>query len=210
MKQSTKIGLLTVILGVVALSWAHASPYSYTPSNRGWYISGAFGLGIPSDPDYSIAGGQAEVDTDLGFAGAFAVGYDWNHLRFELEYSYRQNDGKLNGATGVGLANGQQADFEFHSLMFNMLYDFYLTDSVYWYNGVGLGISFVDLSTTGGSADEAVFAWQLMTGVGFDITHNVALTLGYRLFTTRDLNVSIANADTPFINALELGIRYNF
>ena len=230
-----KIAFLLITLAGGAL--LQAAPYSYSESTQGFYVSATGGLGLASDPDLGLSipavpiDASGETDTDLGFGASAAFGYEINHFRFELEYSYRQNDGEIAGFP-VGPLNpdGVTHDLSFHNLMLNVLYDFYLTDTVYWYNGGGIGVAFVkgdvEGTTTNGttvSGDDrsAAFAWQLMTGFGYDITQNVALTLGYRIYSTSsaDLNFDLPNipnadvdadVDTPFINAFELGVRYNF
>jgi opacity protein-like surface antigen len=62
--------------------------------------------------------------------------------------------------------------------------------------GAGLGFSYADMSTiatqrissvTSSAAvgkDCTSFAWQLLTGVEFDITNNLSVDIGYRFFAT--------------------------
>lgn len=209
--------LFTLALACLAVATAQAAPYSYSKSTQGWYIASNIGIGLISDPDVSanngLLPGSGEADTDPGFGITFGGGYEYNNMRFELEYSHRVNDGSITNATGI-LTNGTDAEYSFNSFMFNFLYDFYLTDAVYWYNGLGLGFSRVKFETNRGDDTATVLAWQLMTGIGYDLTENVALTFGYRLFTTRDPDFNIGgwnyDAETPFVNTLELGVRYNF
>lgn len=212
-----KKAFFAIALACASLTLAHAAPYTYSKSTQGWYISANVALGMATDPDVSASGfGSGEADTELGFGTAIAGGYEWDHYRLEFEYSHRFNNGEIANPTiaGAGGIGGQGADYRFNSFMLNFLYDFYLTDDVYWFNGGGIGFSRVKFETTGGSDYNTVFAWQLMTGLGLDVTENVALTLGYRLFTTRNPDVDILGttyeAETPFINSIELGIRYNF
>ncbi len=206
--------VFSVVVAIAALSFSlNAAPFSYSQSMQGWYMSGTAGLGLPSDSDYSNNIGSGSVSSDLGFGVAAALGYEVGNFRIEAEYAYRKNDGDIESFNGVAVS-GKKADLSFHAIMVNLLYDFYLTDSVYWYNGGGAGVSFTNVKTQFGSDDDTVFAWQLITGLGFDISNNVSLTFGYRIFKALDSNYTLANTavktENPFINSLEMGIRYNF
>ena len=207
-----KKALLTLLVGLAGCVLAQAAPYTYTQSNEGWYVAGNLSMGTATNPDISISpAGTGEIDTDLGYGIALAGGYEWDGLRLELEYAFRHNDGNIKNNTAMA---NQNANFAIHSLMVNALYDYYLTDEVYWYNGMGLGLAFAKLSSPGGSDSDTVLAWQMMTGIGYDLTENIAITFGYRLFTTRDPDLTIGgnryNTETPIISSVELGMRYNF
>lgn len=206
-----------------------ASPYSYSggDSRDGFYISAITGAGIPTDGDMDSTNLtpniNGEVKHDVGFGIAAAIGYSWNNFRFELEYAYRQNDGDFQNANIAGIPvvglNGTSADLDFHGVMFNVLYDLYLTNDLYWYNGGGIGVSFIKAKTSSAlllnnNDSQTEFAWQIMTGLGYNLTENIALTLGYRLFSTTDPEFDFGNAkievETPFINSIEAGVRFNF
>lgn len=207
-----KKSFLALFISLAACAAAYAAPVSYANSNAGWYAAGNLSMGMATDPDVRATGlGNGEIDTDIGMGIALAGGYEMGNFRIEGEYSFRQNAGN---SANMPLLVDQSLDFRFHSFMVNVYHDFYLTDEVYWFNGFGLGVSFVKLKAPGGDDRDSVLAWQLMTGFGYDLTENIALTFGYRLFTTRDpsfnINNSIYQADTPIINSLEVGIRYNF
>ena len=58
---------------------------------------------------------------------------------------------------------------------------------------------------------KTVFAWQLMTGLGYEFRENWKLSLGYKLFNTADVKVfGSSKIKTPFHHGLEVGLAYMF
>jgi opacity protein-like surface antigen len=52
----------------------------------------------------------------------------------------------------------------------------------------GIGLANASWNTPDGTTDDSVFAWQAGAGIGFKASDKVTVDLGYRYFTTRDLN----------------------
>ena len=102
--------------------------------------------------------------------------------------------------------------------MANGYYDFELNAPFKPYVGVGVGFGFVraELEDVFGFTDDDTdvgFAYQLMTGVAFDLSPRSAITLGYRYFGTTDpdVNVGGANFQTEFTSHEFLaGVRFQF
>ena len=201
-------------LGIAATITAQAAPFSYSNNSEGFYFAGSLSALVSTDSDFngSALGTKfrGETEFETGFGLTTAIGYDFgNNLRAELEYGYKvcNVDSYQIGATNVKASD----NLNFNSLMVNVLYDLYVTDTLYWYNGGGIGVA----QSTIVDEDKFQFAWQLMTGVGFNISENVALTVGYRLFTTVDTitytdSTGQIETETPYIHGFETGIKIKF
>lgn len=166
---------------------------------------------------YSILSKKDNVKYKNGFAGAAEFGVSYDAWRLGLEVAYRQNkikEDKTSNAVIKNIFNKINA----LSAMVNVYYDYALTDESSLYLGLGLGAakaSFVQKSVQELEVSKTVFAWQVMTGVAYDINENWTVEAGYRLFNTSKVKVAQGNAATkkvkmPFASSLELGLRYNF
>ena len=85
------------------------------------------------------------------------------------------------------------------------------------YLGAGLGFAIVDLEADnfGLTANDSdlVAAFQLMAGIGYEISPKATLTFGYRYFTTSDpsFNAAFGAFDTEFTSHDFLfGARFRF
>ncbi len=207
--------LFKVMLGAAAVTSASlfADTAASTSSFRPYVSIGAGAL---------KPGSRDKINYKWGMGGNVAVGVSYDAWRFELEGGYRQaklkkwDDQEVNGCK-----------FKTLSTMFNVYYDYSLTEECFVYVGVGLGAASVKYALDGNQApfqlqanfkDEAgriVFAWQAMAGIGYDINNNWTVTAGYRCFNTMKVKVSEYNGTetkkkSPFVHTLELGLRYSF
>lgn len=117
------------------------------------------------------------------------------------------------------------------ALMANLYYDIPVCNCFSIYLGAGAGVSFNEFAVkeqftdaTGkvtysdhqfDSIKNTLFAWQVMTGVAYDLTPNWTLTLGYRLFATtkpkfQNENMTVKARKIPLSHSVELGLRYKF
>ncbi|MCZ6448637.1 MAG: porin family protein, partial [Alphaproteobacteria bacterium] len=152
--------------------------------HKGLYVSGALGANWANDSD--VSGASGDVDFDLGWVGAVAVGYGFgNGLRLEGELSYRQND--ADDFSGEGKVAG---------FMANLLYDFDVSPKFVPYIGLGAGFAIVEFDEVsplpaGDSTDdsETVFAWQAIAGVAIPIRDQLDLTFDYRYFDVPDVDL---------------------
>lgn len=169
---------------------------------------------VPTDSDWSSSDDgttySTEVKWDAGFGLLFAYGFGTEDgLRGELEVGYRKADmDELNGlsaaADGVEVSVedfelGVDGDVTTLSLMGNGIASFG-AGQLRPYIGVGIGLARHDGTidgqtvTLGGdeleieelSGDDIVFAYQVMGGVGFEMSESTEVRLGYRYFATGD------------------------
>ena len=139
-----------------------------------------------------------------GYMAAVEFGVAYDSFRLGMEASYRQ--AKVKDA-----ANG--AKIKVPAVMINAYYDYALTDEAALYAGLGLGVAHYGSRVDTETMDSAkfVFAWQVMAGVSYDINENWTVAAGYRLFNTAKVKVAAnKKVKTPFMHAIELGLRYSF
>ncbi len=167
-----------------------------------------------------------ELSLDDGFGMTVAVGYNFGAVRLEGEGGYRNNNVDELKSGGVRVIGGD-ADFQAFSLMVNAIAEAPLGDRFFIYGGVGGGLVVADMETrVPGVAESDIvagaLAYQLMAGVGVNLSDQVALTVGYRLFSAFDSdfdNEDIDESDNdelegsmnfPVIHCVEVGLRYTF
>lgn len=217
MKQTSRMVMVAVALlaGVSGTAWANgtemppAEPAVYTPppapmeapappplvktERTGPYISGAVGIGMPGSLDTEA--GDYDLDNGLVLNGA--VGYNFGSARLEAAIGYQNHD----------LSHFNE-DVALLTLMANAYYDIDTDSSVRPYIMGGVGMANAD--TSWDDEDETVFAWQVGAGLGFEITDNTTLDLGYRYLKPNDFdNASVGNVKSKSHNVM-LGLRYQF
>lgn len=139
--------------------------------------------------------------------------------RFEFEASSMSSD------VGYLAYNGNRtpANFEIQTqtYMFNMLKEIDLGHGVtgYFGGGVGYGKSEMsgDIETINYNHEDSGFAWQLIAGVDFPITENLALFTQYRFlvlsdahYTTDFGDFTFRTNDNPMSHAIQVGARVSF
>lgn len=165
---------------------------------------------------------DASINTDTGFGISGAGGYRFDDFRVELEVAYSNssvsditvND---NDISSDGSLNSWQ-------FLLNGYYDIPTDSRFSPYIGGGAGLAIFsadDVSATVAPFGEVdldgsstSFIFQFKAGVGYDFTDNLNAFVGYRLqgvpgqsFTALDTDF---DADTVWINSLQLGARYEF
>lgn len=186
-------------------------------ATAGWYgdVAGSYTALQDSDLfDGRLAGGRGELETDGGFGITGALGYAYgNGLRVEVEIGYRQNDlDRISvggfGTTATGPVNGEISAL---SGMANVYYDYPINGGLIPYIGGGIGAASVDIDSTALAADdsETAFAYQFMGGLRYPLNERLAVRVGYRFFTTED--VELQNTDVEYISHnVEVGLTYAF
>ena len=159
---------------------------------------------------------------DTLFTGGGAVGMafekPFGQLRMELEGRDR---GAMSGPTTLAISGGTFLDQAVNttasgvwSFMTNFWCDYDLTDTMGLYGGGGIGIGGYQYQTTSPDPQLVVtgantinsFAWQIGTGVTYQISRRVTFDVGYRFF-------SIGNGSTPLLtsnNSATGGAPYTF
>ena len=169
------IGVLVLL--VAAQAWAQTNPH-------GLYLSGNIGFGIRSNANIAGPSGN-EFDNDPAFIINGAIGVELNPLiRVEGEIGFHNNTADIADGTPP-----QDFSFSVISFMGNGYFDIPTNSPIRPYVGAGLGLAVVnvveDIGFTANDSD-MVGAFQLMAGVGFDISPRATLTFGYRYFITTD------------------------
>lgn len=213
--------ILGVCAGFLALSSFSANAQERWPR---WYVGVSGSLSYLTDADLSgTAATDMEFDSGWGVSGA--VGYlpatdmlSLNAFRFEAEVAYH-TAGVDQVSFGPATVRGS-GSLKSLAYMANMYYDIH-TDSQWMpYFGGGLGWAEVELSNGSGAgnitADDSVFAYQLMAGIGYTpySIPNTQWSIGYRYMGTQDPSFA-TGAATAFemdydTHNLEAGMKMRF
>ncbi len=151
----------------------------------------------------------ADVDYDDDWMGGLLFGYSFaNGLRPELSIAYRTNDvdGAFlpSGLLGLGggeadVVNGKEVA---SSLFANLWWDLFPSRFFHPYLGGGVGGLYVEAKDFGYDGDElnddsdAVFAYQLGAGLGFDLSPQWTLSIDYRRVWGEEGEYNLVD-DTP-------------
>lgn len=187
------------------------------------YYAGAYGgVNFGHDADTSITGVPVTltVSTDVGYALGVFGGYDLgNGFRVGGELAYRRNG--LDKQSALGTSVKMQGDVSSLALMANGIYGFSPGGSA-WdpYIGAGLGVarfSFIDAAPVGSppeSDDDTVFAYQLIAGLGYELSPTLSIFADYRLFGTSNPKFTQSSGtvvETEYLNSTVLiGISKKF
>jgi outer membrane autotransporter protein len=115
---------------------------------------------------------------------------------------------------------------DIHTVFANFYYDFKTSTAFTPYIGAGLGVAWINQkvastltgwtpSANDGNYDTTNFAWNVGAGVGYSLTSNIVVDLGYR-YTSFGDSKSADNGRISYrakdLNAHEalLGLRYQF
>jgi opacity protein-like surface antigen len=157
------------------------------------------GYTISPDAQWESADFNQDLDIQETWAVGFKMGYPLpqaKYIAFEFEYFYWAPDVDRTVLGQVGTASAAvEGDAKLHSFLFNVMAR-YPEGRFHPYMGAGMGCSYVDkaglsssiggVSYTASDSNTAIaFAWQILAGVEFDITKNLAVDLGYRYYTTK-------------------------
>ena len=195
MKRIYVAGLALALLMGGGVSAVSAAPY----------VSGSFGLVSASDSTLSgEAGAVGDLSMDQGFGFLAAVGNNFDGLRGEAEIAYRTNDLNKNSS---GPAIG---DISSLAVLGNLLVDFPISEHVRPFLGAGMGLANIDGNgVLLNNANDTVFAYQLIAGIGFPLTHITTLDLQYRYFATTNPDFDGIEAEYETQNFFA-GLRFDF
>lgn len=168
-------------------------------SDAEFSISAGYGVALPADRTI----GDRTISTDLGFVGGrFGVGYTIFGFRPELSVGYRM----------ANIQDQNEQSVTSIDVIASVYYDVDTGSEIIPYLGVGGGMSYVTVKE-GNTKSVWALAFQGAAGIGYVLTEDLALTLGYRLTGTLDAGFP-KNEDGALKTALghnvELGIRYSF
>jgi opacity protein-like surface antigen len=189
--------LLTGLLFVASASSAFA---------MGPYVGFAGGVSLIHDSDVSYPGGPTDTETyDTGYGFNGSVGYNFNGVRLELEYGYKNAD--VDTYAGHSVSG---ADATIMSYMVNGYFDFRNPSPVTPYLGAGIGSIYGEWDDNGHKSDDTVFGYQFMAGLGIALNRNVTIDLSYR-FQAAGEDLHILGADQEYMSSnFFAGVRVNF
>ena len=206
-------------------------------SDEGFYISAAYSAALPGERDLIQGNDTIAAGTEFGFLGGrFGVGYMIAGFRPEVSAGYRSatvNSLKVTKsdltAPAVELLNKTLADADISGtitsidLAASVYYDIDTGTEVSAYIGAGGGMSQVSVKAENvGSFVVSQYndsAWALSfqgaAGIGYAVTEDLTLTLGYRLIGTMEANFSKyetnkAKTGMTLNHNGELGLRFSF
>ena len=161
------------------------------------YVGLNLGLTVTSDAE-TTDDGNVEVSFDNAVNIAGFIGYKFNNIRTELNLSYRDADvDKISILNHSLFING---NLETIALMLNGYYDFVQIGSVTPYINAGFGVARHTAEASSGfykdSKSDTVLAFQLGTGISYELNETINLTLGYNYLGREDADFS--------------GIKYNY
>ena len=161
-------------------------------------VSAGYGLAFPADRKID----ERTLSTDLGFvSGRFGVGYTIFGFRPELSVGYRMANVKGQDEQSVTAID----------VIASVYYDVDTGSQIVPYAGIGAGMSNVTVKEGNGKTVWAV-AFQGAAGIGYALTEDLTLTLGYRLTGTMDADFPDDGGTLKMAlgHNVELGIRYSF
>jgi outer membrane autotransporter protein len=180
-------------------------------------------------------------EKDSSFGGAFAIGYDFQQnfgtpIRAEIEYAMRsESEGDFSDAYYIDsflIKESGSMKFSVQSVFVNLYFDIDTGTQFTPYVGGGLGVAIIDtdgkykvtadsntLYDNSASNSETNFAFNLAAGVGYDVSDNFTLDLGYRYAdfgegetgNVSDINnVSLKGEARIVAHEVLFGLRYEF
>ncbi len=209
-------------------------------SDEGFYISAAYSAALPGERDVLDTTNTVAVGTGIGFLGGqFGVGYAIAGFRPEVSVGYRTASvdsltlKKLGGSTAEALLkpvndtlaeDGADISGSISSIdvALSVYYDVDTGSAIAPYLGVGGGMSQVTVNAkqkvnTAYDHEDSLWAlsFQAAAGIGYEVTEDLTVALGYRLIGTLEGNFS--KYDTTkrktgmtLNHNVELGLRYSF
>lgn len=201
----------TCVLAVAGLltgaGFSNAASFDDLAEREGFYVGGTGGYTFPDDIDVNQGPIESELDLDEGWSVTGAVGAYVGAFRIEGEGSYRENDFDQ-GSPILDIGDGTLSAW---SAMANVYLDIPISEVFELYVGGGAGWAWVDTEadTSLGDIDEQDdgFAWQVMAGATFNVNERTHVLVGYRLWSTEDLEFDSTDADQPLIHTAEVGLR---
>lgn len=233
-----------LIVSILVLGLTFCAAIAFAGDNGGYTFAIKGGYSFAGGDGNDLSGPQANTannatkgnwDSDDGWLGAVAVGYDWSgmgvDMRTELEYTYYGSDHDFDAqnATSSGSTATVSGSIDnIQTLMLNAYYDFDTGTAWTPYVGAGLGMAFIsadlDFSSNWRNAPEdksfteTNFAWQVGAGIAYDITEYCVLDFNARYVHLGDVDYSENSNEGKYtwgmddLNSFDtiLGVRFTF
>jgi len=220
MRFATKIINLNVICLVSLLGFS-VSAHAQDSQN---YIT--FGLGITSTDDTSFQVAPGTIDTEFEDDWNYSAAYGWKReaYRYEVELVMGEDDVSSHTLDGGAPLAGATGGINMAGVLLNGYYDFTTASAFTPYVGAGLGLAMVEAEGFGVAAipdvlddDDTVIAFQIMAGIGYDLSDRTTLFAEYRYFgaesasVTTSVSTGSVATDLDFSsNQFRFGVRINF
>lgn len=181
----------------------------------GAYVTGMGGYTFVPDVHaefYDAKIGSASVED--GYKAGGSVGYDFGSFRAEAEVSNYWNDIESVSTPFIPALTGS-GDASIFAVMGNVFYDIEIGKSgITPYVGGGVGWAQVDLEGSigglSGKVSDSGLAYQLIGGVSYDMTENLAVFTDYRYLRMDTLDMPLDIKADLEIHSVNAGVRFNF
>jgi opacity protein-like surface antigen len=193
-----------------------ASPAFALP--KPFYASIHAGGCFLEDADLTGNFDSVSLDYDPGPVVTGAFGYDFVGARLEGEIGFRDNG--INKVNYQGHSSYPGGDVSVLSFMANGIADFPLGSPFVPYVNAGIGLALVSINEDRSlgidldSTDDTVFAYQGGAGVGYAVTPEWTVEIGYEYFATLDPKFRTAEGDSVDFSYAShsaiAGVRYGF
>ena len=158
-----------------------------------------------------------DLDADTGNYGSISFGKYLREIRVELEYSFSDVD--IDSQTGI-LGSTDNGEVETKAIFINGFHDFETNSQLKPYLGAGMGWMNVDVEYKQSGVeliddDDDIFAFQVIAGVGYEITDslNIFAQARYRNGEDSDVKSSVLPTDIDIeveSYIYDIGIKYSF
>ena len=196
--RSLRFALCVLLLLAPLATLAAQEMYDDMMGNdEGFYVTAAYGVALPAELKID----ERTISTDLGFVGGrFGAGYSISGFRPELSAGYRMANIKGEDDQSVTSID----------VIASVYYDVDTGSEITPYVGIGGGMSNVTVKE-GNSKTVWALAFQGAAGIGYALTEDLTLTLGYRLTGTLEATFEDkSKLGMALGHNVELGIRYSF
>jgi len=163
-------------------------------AQSGVYVELSAGI----DLDDTLEAKNGTYIYDKEYMGSFALGYQADLFRFELEGRYKKDTLYSLGEASV------DGDLEQTSQMLNLYYSGYNTSKFVSSVGAGVGLSSITLQDT--IEDTNILSYQGIFSVGYMLSKSSTITTEYTYFYTQASDNFKSNTDS----SVSLNYRYLF
>ena len=164
---------------------------------------------------YDISGTFKTAKTDWVWGGSAAVGVKMCAFRAELEYNQTLSTAKDTRAMGTAAGDTTRGSQTYRSYMANAYFDIPTYTPIHPYAMAGLGMARVKNRVLNLNTDEVTkrhetnFAWQVGGGIGYNLTCNWTLDVGYRWVDNGRSKWGNTKMDSTE-HQITAGVRYTF
>ena len=157
----------------------------------GWYVQAFVGANFADDIEFDVDAGAIETSLDDGYVWSIGGGYRFKRFRLDAELDTpRETDVDVHRLNGVE-QGGSRGDVQSEAGMGNIVYDFNKDKRVSPYVGAGIGWAEIELTDFGTdenpeivTAEDTLFAWQFLAGVGIDVDEHWIVDFSLRYYAT--------------------------